>query len=160
MTRNSQRSILLLGLGNDILRDDGVGIYVARQIAQKLPQDLQINVKETTLSGLNLLELIKGYDVLYLIDAVLCSNLETGELVVWDNWEDSFFSLRTGYVHDVDFFSVLELGKSAGFDMPEVGAIFVINVKDPYTLDTRCSPEIEEKIPHYAEEILAYIKRT
>ena len=59
--------ILLLGIGNEILGDDGVGIHVARYF-EKL--DLQLfDVKYAGIGGFNLLDYIEGYEKVIIVDA-------------------------------------------------------------------------------------------
>ena len=52
-----------LGIGNPILGDDGIGFYVAQELAGKVKDEsIIINVKDASVNGLNLLKLIAGYD--------------------------------------------------------------------------------------------------
>ena len=70
---------LVLGIGNPILGDDGVGFHIAQELAKEI-KDENIDVKDTSAGGLNLLELIAGYDKLILIDAIMTENGEAGEI--------------------------------------------------------------------------------
>ena len=47
---------LVLGLGNPILTDDGVGVRVAEAVRAKLPPDSAIEVSEVSVGGLRLME--------------------------------------------------------------------------------------------------------
>ncbi|MEJ2047740.1 MAG: hydrogenase maturation protease, partial [Dehalococcoidia bacterium] len=58
---------LILGIGNSILGDDGVGIRVARQL-DRLVKDKNIDVVEANVDGLNLLDFILEYGRLIVID--------------------------------------------------------------------------------------------
>ena len=60
---------LVLGLGNPILSDDGVGLRVARAVESQLSQQ-EITVMETSMGGLSLLDLLTGYDRAIIIDAI------------------------------------------------------------------------------------------
>jgi hydrogenase maturation protease len=51
---------LVLGLGNDILSDDGVGIYVAREL-KKIIHSQDITVAEASLAGIGLLDMLAGW---------------------------------------------------------------------------------------------------
>jgi hydrogenase maturation protease len=70
---------LVLGIGNDILGDDGVGIHIAREVARWV-NDTDTEVKETGAAGLNLLELVKGYERLIIADAILTDNTVSGRI--------------------------------------------------------------------------------
>ncbi len=61
---------LVLGLGNDILCDDGAGLYVARELKKTLANRKDFSVAEASLAGLGLLDLLAGYDKAIVIDAI------------------------------------------------------------------------------------------
>ena len=70
---------IVLGVGNPILSDDGVGIHVANQLKQKI-NDPNIAIDEALTGGMNLLDLILGYDKAIIIDAVKIDNGEEGKV--------------------------------------------------------------------------------
>ena len=69
--------ILVLGLGNTILTDDGVGIYVAREIKKKLTYG-DVTIQEASLGGLELLDVMTGFKRVILIDAMVIGSGEIG----------------------------------------------------------------------------------
>ena len=68
---------LILGLGNPILSDDGVGLVVAERLKGRVDG---VDVIATPLTGLHLLDLLVGYDALFLIDAMITTEMPPGEL--------------------------------------------------------------------------------
>ena len=64
------RQVLLLGLGNDILTDDAVGLYVVRELQPKLAAHPSIDIRETTEMGLALLDFITGYRAVVMVDSI------------------------------------------------------------------------------------------
>jgi hydrogenase maturation protease len=58
---------LVLGLGNDLVADDGVGIAVAEAVAPQIRG--QANVRALSLHGLALLDELLGYERVILVDA-------------------------------------------------------------------------------------------
>lgn len=63
--------ILVAGIGNVLHGDDGFGIAVAQQLAQRTDLPPSVKVVEVGIGGISLVqELLDGYDVLLLIDAV------------------------------------------------------------------------------------------
>ena len=140
-----------MGMGNTILSDDGIGIYVAREV-DKLLSDYDVTLKEASLGGLELLELIKGFDHLILIDAVFTGKNEVGTLIRY-RVED----LKGGSAmarHQVSFSEALELGRKINMDLPEKIDIFGIEVVDVFTFGESCTPEVEAKIPQIAQDIV------
>ena len=74
--------ILVLGLGNELLSDDGVGLLAARRLRTML--DGQADVLESNLTGVALLEVLVGYDRAILIDAVQTGRFSPGTIVEID----------------------------------------------------------------------------
>ena len=62
-------STLVLGMGNPILSDDGVGLLVARRLAE-MPLPDGVEVLESEVGGLRLLELVRGFTRSIIIDAL------------------------------------------------------------------------------------------
>jgi hydrogenase maturation protease len=59
--------VLVIGVGNEFRRDDGVGLVVARRIAQECPE---ITVIEQSGEGAALMETWQNDETVFLIDAV------------------------------------------------------------------------------------------
>ena len=71
-------STLVLGLGNPILGDDGVGWKVAEQIQSQVETfTMPVDVEFASLGGLSLMERMLGYSRVILVDC-----LETGSAPV------------------------------------------------------------------------------
>jgi hydrogenase maturation protease len=70
---------LVLGIGNTLLGDDGAGVHIVRRVAQQI-SSRDVCFKETSAAGLNLLDIILGYDRLIVVDAILCSDDNTGRI--------------------------------------------------------------------------------
>lgn len=145
---------LILGLGNPILSDDGVGVHVARALAKVLPQTSQLSIAEASVGGLRLLELIYGYQRVILADAIQTKGGRAGDVY---RLEPGNFcaTLHSGCSHDIDLFTALELGRKLGMPMPEEIVIIAIEVNDVTTFGETCTPDVEAAIPKAVEMILA-----
>lgn len=119
----------VIGLGNTILRDDGVGVYVAREVARRAPW---VNVLETETAGFGLMEEMAGWERVILVDAIQFDGLEPGSVIQIDP-RDLRTSLRLRSVHEIDLPTVLELGRRLGLEMPREVVVFGIQVEDACT---------------------------
>lgn len=119
----------VIGLGNTILRDDGVGVFVAREVARRAPW---VDVVETETAGFGLMEEMAGWDRVVLVDAVQFEGVAPGTVVRIDP-RDLKTSLRLRSVHEVDLPTVLELGRRMGLAMPREVVVFGIRVEDART---------------------------
>jgi hydrogenase maturation protease len=111
------RQILIAGVGNAWLRDDGFGGEVARRLAErKLPDG--VSVMDAGTGGLDLAyEVMRGYDALVILD-VSRQGGDPGTLYVMEPEEDSVQgAIEDGEVinpHGMDPQTVLRFIKSIG----------------------------------------------
>ena len=70
---------LIIGLGNPILGDDGVGWAVA----DKVQPQTEIEIEKLSLGGLSLMERISGYKRVILIDAIQSGSKPLGNVSVF-----------------------------------------------------------------------------
>ncbi len=61
----------MLGMGNPILCDDAVGIRLARDLQLRAGQQPDVDyIVDCSVGGLNLLDLVTGYDRLIVFDSI------------------------------------------------------------------------------------------
>jgi hydrogenase maturation protease len=146
---------LVLGLGNTILRDDGVGIYTARALRGVLGGAAE--VLEAELAGLDIIEKLRGYRRVIIIDAIELEGVKPGT-VFRLHPDDMRITPRLASVHDVDLVTAIELGRRLELEMPEEVVIYAVQVEDARTLVEGCVPAVESIIPALVEEIAAEVK--
>ncbi len=142
---------LILGLGNTILSDDGVGIYIAREIGKRIQNPLVL-IKEASIGGLELLDFMKGFNRVILIDGVVTGKHRPGTLLKLkpEDLEGGSSMSR----HQVAFPEALMLGKNLNMDLPNEIVIYGVEVKDAWTFGESCTPEVSAKIPMIVTEII------
>jgi hydrogenase maturation protease len=146
---------LLLGLGNDILTDDAVGLHAVRRLQSRLAGDAGIDVRETTEMGLALLDFITGYSTVVIVDSIQTGREAPGFL---HELEAAALSQLTGRTpHFLGVSETLALGRQLGLPMPERVKIFAIEVEDPFTLGTTLGPALEAALPGIVERIAAVV---
>jgi len=70
MTKGMRLSILVLGIGNLIMSDDGIGVRVVQLLAERYRFPAGVSVVDGGTLGLDLLPKLEGVDRLLMIDAV------------------------------------------------------------------------------------------
>ncbi len=154
---------LLLGMGNPILCDDAVGIRLARFMSPRLSHAPQLSctptiMEECSVGGLNILEIITGYEQLIILDSIKTSGASPGK---WYRFTAQSLkeTMNLNNVHDANFASALELGRRIGLPLPidENIHIFAVEVLDNITFSEVMSPPLEIGFPEYAEEIFTEI---
>lgn len=141
---------LVLGMGNTILTDDGVGIEIARSLKERKPE---IDVVETSEAGLALLDFIVGYDRLIIVDSVKTEEGKPGELYKIEMGEIKPTSHLTS-LHGVDMATAFELGQKLGYHMPQQVSLYAVEVKDNTSFGEECTEEVGEKISLITEQII------
>ena len=136
---------LVLGLGNSILSDDGVGLYVAQEIKQKISRP-DVSVAWTESGGINLLERLIGYDKVIIVDAVLTGKAAPGTITRFDV-NKANACRHANSTHGIDFASVVELGKMLQLAITEQIMLFGIEVRDVSSFQEKCTIEVERAIP-------------
>ena len=148
-----KNEILLLSLGNDILKDDGVGLFAGREVKKKF--NGKIDFVESAESGLALLDYLIGYKRVLILDSIKREDREPGRIVEMRVEELEVSSSPSP--HYVGLPMSLQIGKRLGFPLPEEIRILAIEVEDPYTLEEGLTEKVSLSFPDYvkrAEEIL------
>ena len=141
---------LILGLGNPILKDDGVGIKIAQKIKQGNPE---LEVVETSEAGLALLEYAADYDKLIIIDSIRTEGGEPGEVYTLE-LGDLKPAMDLSASHGIDIATAFELGEKLGYQMPKLVSIYAVEIKDNSTFGEECTEEVEKRTPFIAKQIM------
>jgi hydrogenase maturation protease len=149
---------LVIGLGNPILTDDGVGIYAARMVRKALPTDTEVDVIEVSVGGLTLMEAMVGYERVILIDALWMPGEQVGEVMCF-NAGDLPDTLNTASAHDVDLPTALQVGKRLGAPLPNREDIHIVavQIQDVLTFGESPTPPVVAAIPEAATQVLALL---
>ncbi len=139
---------LVVGLGNPILGDDGIGW----QIAQTLQQDKEIPPNVTieclALGGISLMETLIDFDQAILIDSIVTHQASTGTVRL-DKLEDipNHSSGHMTSAHDTSLVDALAMGRSLGAHLPV--DIWVVSVESQkvYEFSESLSTEVAAAIP-------------
>ena len=151
---------LLLGMGNPFLRDDAVGLRLAADIGGRLGHVADLDVlADCSVGGLELLPILQGYDRLIVFDSI---KTEGGMPGAWYRFTaaDLQPTMNLANVHDVNFATALELGRTLGQHMPaaETSHIFAVEILDNMTFDERMTPLLEEAYPVCLRAILPQVE--
>ena len=147
---------IIIGLGNPVLTDDGVGIHAARCLASHLADQKEVSVREMYVGGLELMEAMIGYDRAILIDAIITGNTEPGEF-----HKTELYSLKqsrnTASNHDASLTIALELGKLLGQQLPGQVDVWAVEAQEVDTFGERMSEPLQRAFPHLIRQLLAEV---
>jgi hydrogenase maturation protease len=151
---------LLLGMGNPVLCDDAVGVRLATDLASRLGRQPRLDViEECSVGGLNLLEVVAGYEQLIVIDSVKTRDGIPG---AWYRFSAASLrdTMNLSNVHDANFATALELGRRMGTLVPDNDDIhiFAVEVDDNMTFSETMTPALETAYAELLEEIGSEVK--
>lgn len=148
---------LVLGLGNPILCDDAVGCRVAATLQQKV-HDPDIDIREESLAGLDLLEMLSGYDRAIIIDAIQTGKGQPGR--IYRLGPEALARTRhAASPHDVNLATALQLGEKLMLKLPREIIIFAIEVEDVTTFSEECTPAVLKAIPKCVEMVARELQK-
>lgn len=149
---------LVIGLGNPILGDDGVGWVVAREVEARLggaAPDIEVDC--LAIGGISLMEHMIGYERVILIDALKTGRYPQGAVAILRL--DELAGLRHNHstsAHDAALDTALAMGRKAGADLPEDRNIAVVAIESQQVYDfaQELTPEIAAAVPQAVERVM------
>ena len=152
--RISPQKIVILGVGNLLLSDEGIGVHVANEL-MKMNLPPEVTVVEGGTDGFRLIDIITEADRLIVVDAVKGGGAP-GSIYCFDINEVQ--SCPSGFKTSVHQIGILEVINLAGL-IGKTPCTTVIGV-EPKSLEMsmELSPEIKAKIPKIIELIWDELK--
>jgi hydrogenase maturation protease len=144
---------LILGMGNPILSDDGVGLHVARALEGRFAE---MDVRTCALIGLGLLDIVADFDRVFVIDAVQDSNRQQGTVVKLVAGQGALHLFSS---HGMHFFEILQMGKDAGIAVPEVAGIYGVVIGPECLFGEELSPLLARRQARIVKQIAEDIGR-
>lgn len=148
--------IMILGLGNEVLRDEGLGL--------KLVDDLKhsynfpgLEYAKATCGGLEILDYIRDFKALVIIDTISTETGHPGDIYYFtpENYRET---LHLSSNHDVSFLTAIKTGQTLGFKMPDKIDIIAIEIFRDLWLGEKLSDVILVKYNEILSEIINFIK--
>jgi hydrogenase maturation protease len=148
---------LIVGLGNPILGDDGVGWVVAEEVRKHLPPDLPVDVDCLSLGGISLMERLIGYQRAILIDAFI-SEQEEGSIIVSKlGVLPNYSAFHLTSAHDMSLQNAMEMGRQLGADLPEDIIVVGVSASHVYDFSEELSPPVKNAVPEMVEIVVGLL---
>ncbi len=141
-------SILVLGVGNDILGDDAVGLLTARRIKEEF--DGIVDVIEAPVAGFALMEYMEGYKYVLLLDAIVTGEHPPGTIL--ELTKDDFKNIVACSPHYVGIPEIFRLAENLNIAFPDKIYILAMEVENPFDFQECLSPSIEDALPQFTEK--------
>ncbi len=152
---------LVIGLGNPILTDDGVGVKVAYRIRETLEKNPlpDVTVTEASVGGLRLMETLLDYERVFIIDAILPENKEkartgTYRRITIEDLRNLSPTQHSASAHDTTLVTALDMAERLGFSIPKQIIIYAIDVENVLEFSEKPTANVEKSIPLVTQAIM------
>ena len=159
---------LILGIGNPVVGDDAVGIAVANKLKEKNLKNVDVETVNTI--GLEIINIISGYDRVFVVDGVKTKKGKPGEIhklglekiyeinfrvegKLYFPYNEKLKQTMKCSVHDIDLLTVLKTGEKLGIKMPEI-IIYGVEVSSTNRFMEGLSKDAEDAVPKAVEKIM------
>ena len=140
---------LVIGLGNPILSDDGVGWRVVEQVEKHIKElSLPVEVDYLSLGGLSLMERLIGYQRAIIVDAIYSGKNPVGSVATFNleelpNPNDG----HTSSAHDTTLMTAMDTGKRLNVPLPETVQVVAIEAYNVHDFSEELSPPVATAVP-------------
>lgn len=153
--------VVVVGLGNPILGDDGVGWRVAEAVRATLPvagtaaDGLEVEVDCLATGGLGLMERLIGYEWAIIVDAMQTKGGQVGEVTCFEMPALPHFAAgHTSAVHDASLPTALQVGRAMGAELPARIDIVAIEAERVYDFSEELTPAVAAAVPQATTAVL------
>ena len=148
---------IVIGLGNPILTDDGVGVKVAYELEDILANSWpDVTVTEASAGGLRLMELMLGYDRAIIVDAFTNGSNTPGKMhrMTLDDLRAISPTQHSASAHDTTLVTALDAGKALGMHLPDEVVIYAIEVENLINFSDEPTTAVAAAIPGAVTAVL------
>jgi hydrogenase maturation protease len=154
------KKTLIIGLGNPILTDDGVGVKVALELEKQINLEAhpELTITEASAGGLRLMESLLGYERVILIDAFYLnpesSTPGTIHHLSLDDLRSVSPTQHSTSAHDTSLVTALDAAEKMGYQIPGEFSIYAVEVENILEFSETPTPAVAKAIPIVVAQIL------
>ncbi|MGD0803588.1 MAG: hydrogenase maturation protease [Candidatus Bathyarchaeia archaeon] len=144
---------LVIGVGNLLRTDDGVGIHIIKELNELHPD---VDTVDAAMGSVEILEAMKGYDRVIIVDAIE-TGAEAGTIfsVNITQGEDP---PKITYSHGTDLITILRLGHQLyGEEMPKEIILLAIEAQDTTTIGDELTEKVQSAVKKTIKTILTLL---
>jgi hydrogenase maturation protease len=145
-------------MGNTLLNDDAVGIITVRHLRTFIKNTPGIHFSETSWGGFRIIDLIRGYDYLIIIDSIKTGKHPPG-FIHHLKTSDLLHTLRLNSYHDINFITALKLAEALNEKIPECIDIIAVEIENNLTITENLSEDIRECISVCSDRVLDLMRK-
>ncbi|MFO7876326.1 MAG: HyaD/HybD family hydrogenase maturation endopeptidase [Desulfovermiculus sp.] len=146
-----QANVLILGVGNILLTDEGAGVRALQLLEDRYTFPPQVELLDGGTSGLELLPALDHRTHVYIIDVVQQKDLKPGQIMILDLTQSPGYFRQKISPHQLGLSEVLAVAEMSGSLPP---AIILLGIQ-PQHLDTGL--ELSETVRNGLEDLIQFL---
>jgi hydrogenase maturation protease len=163
-------STLVVGLGNPLLGDDGVGFRVAESVAIAVASGAaqqaasgtltDVEVDELAVGGIRLMERLIGYQRALIIDCINTGKAPRGTVQTLPlDALDNPYAGHLGSAHETSLTTALEMGRLLGATLPEEVQLVTIESPNVFDFSEQLSEPVEAAVPKAVRLVMRWLTK-
>lgn len=156
------KTVTVIGLGNDFVSDDGIGIHAVRALKTKICIGEEVfwddvNIYELSTGGFQLLDYMIDCETCIIIDAVVTGINPPGTIFkqIFRNEERP---VRLVCSHQINLSELLGLAEMLKADIPSTTIIYGVEAGDVTTFSTKCTDKVQNSLPRLVDLVFKDIR--
>lgn len=146
---------VVLGVGNVLEEDDGIGIYACAYLNANYSFSPAIDIINGGVEGIRLLNLFLENDRIVILDTINLDD-EAGSIYNIPSYELSGYGLNSGGAHEVGVMQCLDMIELMGHPSPESNVIGIIPQRIAFHMGL--SDVLSERFVIYINTVINYLK--
>lgn len=151
-----QDRLTVVGVGNVLQLDDGIGVYALSFVEQNYTFTPDIRCVNGGVEGMGLLNLLSETKQMIILDALEIDD-EVGSIYVIPAGELSGYGLGNGGAHEIGILQCFDMLELQGKPIPKASVIGIVPYKIDF--DIALSNELKEYFEQYIQTIISHIQK-
>lgn len=147
---------VLLGIGNILQGDDGIGVFACAYLKANYLFPENVSIIEGGVEGINLVNLFLENDHIIILDAIEIDDAP-GSIYNIPACELSGYGLANGGAHEVGVLQCLDIVELMGKELPISHLLGIVPQR--IDLNIGLSAELEQAFRHYLDAVLSHLKQ-
>ncbi len=148
--------MVIIGIGNVLQKDDGLGVYAASYLNDNYTFSQKIQIINGGVEGIHLLNVLEENDHVVVLDCLQLKD-EPASIYAIPAEEISGYGLNNGGAHEIGILQCMDMMELQGKEIPE--AIVIGIVPGEVTFEFGLSPELIEAFDGYISVVLQYLAK-
>ena len=146
----------ILGIGNILQKDDGIGVYAASYLSKNYTFSRDIDIINGGVEGINLFSIFEAESTVLVLDSIEIDD-EPGSIYLIPSSELGGHGLNSGGAHEIGVLQCLDMLELQGKSLPE--ALILGIVPEHITFDITLSQTMTKAFDDYIATALRFLKK-